>query len=47
VAENVWGGYFVLFGEDQPLVWLATTVAFVLTAIAFFRLPRRDAPVPA
>ena len=47
VAENVWGGYFLLFGESQPLVWLAPTVAFVLTAIAFFRLPRHDVAVPA
>jgi hypothetical protein len=47
VAENVWGAYFVLFGESQPLVWLAPTVAFVLTATAFLRPPRRDAPVPA
>jgi hypothetical protein len=47
MAENVWAGYFALFGEDQPLVWLAPTVAFVLTAVAFFSLPRHDPPVPA
>jgi hypothetical protein len=47
VAENVWAGYFVLFGQDQPLVWLAPAVAFVFTGIAFFSLPRYDAPVPA
>jgi hypothetical protein len=43
VAENVWGGYFALFGEDQPLVWLAPTVAFMLTAVALLRLAGRDA----
>jgi hypothetical protein len=47
VAENVWALYDVLFGEDKPLVWLAPALAFVLTAVAFFRLPRHDAPVTA
>lgn len=47
VAENVWAGYDVLFGEDKPLVWLAPALAFVLTAVAFFRLTRHDAPLPA
>jgi hypothetical protein len=39
VPENVWAGYSVLFGEDQPLVWLAPRVTFVLIATAFFSLP--------
>lgn len=45
VAENVWAGYFALFGEGQPYVWLAPTVAFVLTAVALFRFPRHHGSI--
>lgn len=43
VAENVWAGYFVLFGETEPLIWLVPAFSFVLTAIAVFKLPSKAA----